>query len=107
LEKRERQLILREKEAERKSKLAEEQSANAEKVKREYETLTSERAKIISAVPPVPLFSDKENATDVPASKDATQATHGAKPLQPLHNIYDRREKLLARLLNHRIGTAE
>jgi len=55
---------------------------------------------------PVPKFNEnKENPSAI--LKEKTNATDDGKPvqpLQPLQNIYDRREKLLARLLNHRIG---
>jgi len=58
-----------------------------------------------STVAPIPSFNDnKENPSAVPKEKIAAADTNDVKPLQPLQNIYDRREKLLARLLNHRIG---
>merc|ERR1740130_951281 len=70
--------------------------------KREAECIRREQA--INARPTVPAFNaDKENATVVNEKKHADDNAP-AKPLQPLQNIYDRREKLLARLLNHRIG---
>ena len=70
--------------------------------KREAECARREQA--INSRPTVPAFNtDKENATVVNEKKHADDNAP-AKPLQPLQNIYDRREKLLARLLNHRIG---
>merc|ERR1711871_884973 len=107
MESRERQVSTREKDMERKCRMAEEQLAKAEKMMADFKRTstekapTTERVPVPPTVPPVPMF-DKENA-DV-SGKDGKDAS--GKPLQPLHNIYERREKLLARLLNHKIGTA-
>ena len=100
------QLILRESEVDRRAKLADAQMSKADKMMRDHEaTIASDRAKVVSAVPAVPQYFEKENDTAAPSKEDPSVRT--AKPLQPLHNIYDRREKLLARLLNHRIGATE
>ena len=86
-------------------KLANEKMAKSEMLLREYEaaSIITDRPKMA-----MPMF-DKENPSDGFPSKatEAARDANGVKPLQPLHNIYDRREKLLARLLNHRIGMAE
>lgn len=53
----------------------------------------------------IPMFNENKENPCATAVKEKNADDHGAaKPLQPLQNIYDRREKLLARLLNHRIG---
>jgi hypothetical protein len=107
LEKRERKVALeesvlerREKEVERKQKMAQEQMDKASKMMSEYKSsVATSRPK---TTPAVPLFDEnKENGV----TGKANETDKEGKPLQPLHNIYDRREKLLARLLNHRVAT--
>ena len=79
---------------ERRAKLAQEQYAKAEKMMSEFKASQARK------IPAVPTFEDKENVISHKAKVEETGKD--GKPLQPLHNIYDRREKLLARLLNHR-----
>ena len=110
------QVAQREKEVERRAKAAEEQLAKAEKMMQDCKAGNGNKTTIPSVpmfdgakdrkapTPVVPMF-DKENMNGKPSKDDAPDTQN--KPLQPLHNIYDRREKLLARLLNHRMGTAE
>lgn len=100
LDKREAQLRIREKAVEKRE---------AECSRREHLLNAREKAANRPA-PSVPTFhaENKENTNVVNVKEklasDLTGEAAAAKPLQPLQNIYDRREKLLARLLNHRIG---
>eukprot|EP00656_Telonema_subtile_P051210 TRINITY_DN6834_c0_g1_i1.p1 TRINITY_DN6834_c0_g1~~TRINITY_DN6834_c0_g1_i1.p1 ORF type:complete len:257 (+),score=67.93 TRINITY_DN6834_c0_g1_i1:131-901(+) len=93
LDQREAQLRLREKAVEKRE---------AECDRREKKSADG-RPATAGARATVPAFNDKENP--VSAKQKLADDTSSVKPLQPLQNIYDRREKLLARLLNHRIGS--